>query len=149
MGTLGKNLSVIISLMLLIVGIGIGYIIGVGTAGQINDMRTQINSFQSQVTSLQNQVTSLQDEKTSLLAEISIPRNNITALQTQIQQLKDENTMLKGQAQRQENYKKELAIRLGLDPLPEKTPLNPQIVGIVERDDYRIESAVRVFQVSM
>jgi len=39
----------------------------------------------------------------------------------------------------QENYKKELALRLGLDPLPERTPLNPQIVGTVERDDYLIE----------
>jgi len=39
----------------------------------------------------------------------------------------------------QEDYRKELARRLGLDPLPERKPLNPQIVGTVERDDYRIE----------
>jgi len=39
----------------------------------------------------------------------------------------------------QENYKKELALRLGLDPLPERTPLNPQVVGTVEKDDYLIE----------
>ena len=39
----------------------------------------------------------------------------------------------------QENYRTELAMRLGLDPLPERTPLNPQTVGVVERDGYRIE----------
>jgi len=39
----------------------------------------------------------------------------------------------------QENYKKGLALRLGLDPLPERTPLNPQVVGTVERNSYRIE----------
>lgn len=39
----------------------------------------------------------------------------------------------------QENYRTELAMRLGLDPLRERTPLNPQVVGVVERDGYRIE----------
>jgi len=50
-----------------------------------------------------------------------------------------EGTTLNERWEGQEDYRKELARRLGLDPLPERKPLNPQIVGIVERDDYRIE----------
>ena len=33
-------------------------------------------------------------------------------------------------------------IRLSFGPLPEKTPLNPRVTGVVERDAYRIENVI-------
>src|SRR6267378_348637 len=36
----------------------------------------------------------------------------------------------------------ELLYMLGLDPLPERTPLKPQITGTLTRPDYRIEKLV-------
>ncbi|MCC6427145.1 MAG: prolyl oligopeptidase family serine peptidase [Phycisphaerales bacterium] len=45
-------------------------------------------------------------------------------------------------ADRQRKQKTELMRALGLDPLPERTELNPRISGIAKRDGYRIEKLV-------
>lgn len=41
---------------------------------------------------------------------------------------------------RQEAYRRQLFEMLGLDPLPERTPLNPVITGRVEHDDFTVEN---------
>lgn len=40
---------------------------------------------------------------------------------------------------RRETYRQQLREMLGLDPLPERTPLNAVVTGTLERDDFKIE----------
>jgi hypothetical protein len=40
---------------------------------------------------------------------------------------------------RQDAFRRELMQVLGLDPLPERTPLNPQVLGRIDKGDYVIE----------
>ncbi len=40
---------------------------------------------------------------------------------------------------KREQYRQQLLEMLGLDPLPEKTPLNPVVTGTVEHDEFKVE----------
>jgi dienelactone hydrolase len=40
---------------------------------------------------------------------------------------------------RRESYRQQLREMLGLDPLPERTPLNAVVTGTLERDDFKVE----------
>ncbi len=40
---------------------------------------------------------------------------------------------------RRETYRQQLLEMLGLDPLPEKTPLEPVVTGVVEHDEFTVE----------
>lgn len=40
---------------------------------------------------------------------------------------------------RRTEYREQLLEMLGLDPLPEKTPLQPVVTGIIERDDFTVQ----------
>src|SRR6476660_4203438 len=40
---------------------------------------------------------------------------------------------------RRETYRQQLREMLGLDPLPERTPLNAVVTGTLERDDFKVE----------
>ncbi|HZZ72731.1 MAG TPA: CocE/NonD family hydrolase, partial [Pirellulales bacterium] len=43
---------------------------------------------------------------------------------------------------KRERYRRQLFDMLGLNPLPEKTNLNPRVTGTIERDDFRVEKLV-------
>ncbi len=40
---------------------------------------------------------------------------------------------------RRDTYRQQLREMLGLDPLPERTPLHPVVTGTLERDDFKVE----------
>src|SRR3954454_806892 len=45
----------------------------------------------------------------------------------------------KGFIAHREEYRRQLREMLGLDPLPERTPLQPVVTGTLERDDFKVE----------